>query len=196
MRSFQLLFLALLATAASADVQYTFTGLPLTMFSGSCPLPCIITGSFTAADFVKTDFGLMVDITPEIKTFGFGLNGDNDLFTPANSTIHAEVDTIDGMPGTGAPYDCFPVFCIWSVTVGGTSGFLRLAGADTGGIGQGATDEVDLPDLSASSNAQYGGFWSFSGVLSPIPEPRTLILLATVALTLGWRRFKAHVKVT
>jgi hypothetical protein len=106
--------------------------------------------------------------------FGFGLNGDNTLITPANGTIVVQVDTFTYLAGTGQFTECGGSLCQWHISGCGSSGLSFETYGDVSDIEYGQ-DTVWGPNGMYLANGQNGLFFP-----EVVPEPSSLLLLISV----------------
>jgi hypothetical protein len=158
------------AQSVRADTVYTYTGNPYVNFIGgaACPPVCGITGSFTVASPLAS----FAPFTPISYSFTDG----NQFWNNANSIMGSD---------SGLQLDAAGTIIAWGFSFSNTTvGFVDLL-STFNEIGASTDATLALPlSRGRASNQSSPGTWSTSTV-SPVPEPSSLLLLATGLLGLA-----------
>ena len=156
--------IAFLAPPGKADSTYSYTGVPLTVFTNTtCPPTCSITGSVTFAQVLapNLDFG---SVAPSSANFTDGVT----TFTLLNSTIFAGFEFKTDSSGN---------IIGWSFNLTGPGGGGGLFSFYSGtGLMFASAEGVNIDKYQAyNADGVVPGTWKQS--ITGVPEPSSLLLL-------------------
>ncbi len=169
---------------------YNYTGFPFSVwFNSSCPSQCSVTGSMTFSAPLPANLPwatslLSVD-APISYSFSDGLN----TFTQLNSAFQDQFGAAFGGSTPEIATGAGGSITSWSIAL--SSGNLELIleampVVNIYGTSESGSDRTLINCCSAGVNIQAGssaaGTWS-GPVVTPVPEPATLLLLSTGVIT-------------
>jgi hypothetical protein len=172
-----------------ADAVYTYTGTPYTFVVGpTYTTSMFVSGSFTLSSALADNLAPQTVISSLVTAFTFtdgvqtftespDINWAFDIGTDASGNINSWFICAGTEPGFGGP---LPNFC----SAFAPGGFIELISNFPGFDGSFASGEVlGVPNGSFGETFDSGS-WT-SSVLTAVPEPSSLLLLATGLLGLG-----------